>query len=461
MEEQKSNTPEADPSRAWHNALFTVGPIPFAVYAMVAAFGTYFCMYAFRKPFSAGTYSDAVEIAGQVTMTPRMVDLVILPAITVKSLFIIAQVFGYCMSKFIGIKVVSELPPSKRAMYILGLIGLAHLSLLGFAITPEPYSAIFLFMNGLPLGMIWGLTFGFLEGRRLTEVLGAALSASYIIASGFVKTVGRWVMDSAGPIGVSEEWMPFVTGLFFFPFLVMFVLLLSKMPPPSEEDEQERTRRVPMMLEDRKRFFKSYLPGLVVLILLYMFVTAYRDFRDNFAVEIWKDIGDKDASSVLTTTELPVGFAVMFVMAALVFVRNNRYALLAFYWLMFIGVAMIGVATMLYDLGYIGPFIWFMLIGLGLYLAYVPVGCMLFDRMIAALGFVGTAGFMIYVADAFGYLGSVGMLLFKDFGSPELSWLTFFTQLSYVVSVVSTLGLGIVILYFARKTDPKALEERS
>lgn len=28
----------------------------FIVWCMVAAFGAYFCMYAFRKPFNAGTY---------------------------------------------------------------------------------------------------------------------------------------------------------------------------------------------------------------------------------------------------------------------------------------------------------------------------------------------------------------------------------------------------------------------
>jgi hypothetical protein len=461
MEEKELNTGNEEKSAPWHNDLFTVGPIPFAVYAMVAAFGTYFCMYAFRKPFSAGNYADPFDpiFFDGVINVPRSVDMVILPALTVKSLFIISQVFGYCMSKFIGIKIVSELPPSKRSVYIIGLISIAHLALLGFAITPEPYSAFFLFLNGLPLGMIWGLTFGFLEGRRLTEVLGAALSASYIIASGFVKTVGRWVMNPEGPIGVSEEWMPFVTGLFFLPFLVLFVLLLSKMPPPSSEDVRERTRRVPMMLADRKRFMKSYFPGLLVLIILYMFLTAYRDFRDNFAVEIWTELGDKDASSILTATELPVGFCVMLVMAALVFVRDNRFAFLLFYWLMFLGVALIGISTMLFELGFIGPFVWFMLIGLGLYLAYVPVGCMLFDRMMAALGFVGTAGFMIYVADAFGYLGTVGILLFKDFGSPDLSWLSFFTYFSYIVSTVAIVGLGIVILYFARKSLRDPVEE--
>ena len=64
--------------------------------------------------------------------------------------------------------------------------------------------------------------------------------------------------------------------------------------------------------------------------------------------------------------------------------------------------------------------------GAGLYLAYTPFNAMLFDRMIAYSGTVATAGFLIYVADASGYAGSVKLLLFRNFGAVELPWLPFF-----------------------------------
>lgn len=62
--------------------------------------------------------------------------------------------------------------------------------------------------------------------------------------------------------------------------------------------------------------------------------------------------------------------------------------------------------------------------------------CVLFDRMIAGTRSVATAAFLIYVADAFGYLGSVGFMLYKDFASPDLSWVEFFTVMSLVAPVV-------------------------
>jgi len=79
-----------------------------------------------------------------------------------------------------------------------------------------------LFINGFPLGMIWGLVFGYLEGRRSTEFMAAVLSISLIFASGFVKTIGRTLMSS---IHVNEYYMPFLTGALFVIPLLLFVFL--------------------------------------------------------------------------------------------------------------------------------------------------------------------------------------------------------------------------------------------
>ena len=72
---------------------------------MLAAFGTYFCMYGFRKPFTAATYGDET-IAG----------------VGLKTVLVTAQVLGYSISKFIGIKVISEMPPGSRAKTLIGLV---------------------------------------------------------------------------------------------------------------------------------------------------------------------------------------------------------------------------------------------------------------------------------------------------------------------------------------------------
>ncbi|MCA9636929.1 MAG: hypothetical protein KC420_12960 [Myxococcales bacterium] len=392
-------------------------------------------MYGFRKPFTAGAWPGSISL-----WEGRELDL--------KVALLIAQVVGYCISKFLGIKVISEMSGRRRGLAILALIAVAELALVAFALTPAPYSIAWLLVNGLPLGMVWGLVFGYLEGRRLSEVLGAGLSASYILASGFVKTVGRWILA----LGVPEAWMPALTGLIFLPPLLVAVWMLGQLPAPSAEDELLRTRRAPMDGATRGRFFRGFAPGLLLLTGLYVLLTAFRDFRDNFAPEIWDALGYADTPSVMTTAEIPITVGVLLALASIMKVRDNRRALLLIHGIMAGGALLIVAATAAWQLGVIGAAPWMILVGLGLYVGYVPFGCVLFDRLIAAVGFVGTAGFMIYVTDAFGYLGSVGLLLYKSLGQASLSWLDFFVGAAYATGLVALACFGGSLAYFARRT---------
>ena len=135
--------------------------------AVVAAFGAYFCMYGLRKPFTAATYADATAFG-----------------VGLKQSLVISQVLGYTLSKFIGIRVVSEMPARWRAAALAGLVLLAEIALVAFALVPRPWNVACLFMNGLPLGMVFGLVLAPLEGRRVTDLLTAGLCASFILAGG-------------------------------------------------------------------------------------------------------------------------------------------------------------------------------------------------------------------------------------------------------------------------------------
>ncbi len=419
----------------------------FAGYAIFAAFSVYFCMYAFRKPFSAAAWD------GQTSLFGVELDL--------KILLIVSQVIGYCLSKFLGIKIISEMGPRGRAIAIIGLILVAQLALLLLPLLPHPWTGFAMFLNGLPLGMVWGLVFSFLEGRQLSEVLGAGLSASYILASGYVKRVGKWCIlpETDGGLGLSESWMPFTVGLMFFPVLIMVVFLLSQLPQPTADDEAARVRREPMHAAERLAFLRRFAPGLLPLTGLYMLLTAYRDFRDNFAADIWIQLGYGSEPSILSDTEIPIALGVMLALAGLNAIRDNRRALLAVHVVMGFGTAMVGIATWLYESQLLGPVGWFIAVGLGLYLAYVPFGCMLFDRLIASVGVVATAGFMIYVTDAFGYLGSVGLLLYKNFGEANLSWMEFFIGASYVTSVVCCAAFAGSAWYFWGQSKLLVIDE--
>jgi hypothetical protein len=115
------------------------------------------------------------------------------------------------------------------------------------------------------------------------------------------------------------------------------------------------------------------------------------------------------------------------------------------------GSLLIGASTLAFDAHWIGPRTWIIAVGFGVYFGYVPYGCVLFDRTIAALKTVATAVFLIYISDAFAYGGAVGVVLYKNLGQAGISKLTYFRYLSYVTSAVCTLGFAASGRYFLRR----------
>ena len=403
----------------------------FSLYATLAAFCLYTCIFAFRKTYTVGTFEGLVFWG-----------------VSYKSWMVISQVIGYGIAKFAGIKLISELKSTFRVKGILIMVAMAGLSWLCFALTPAPYNIIFLFTNGLPLGMGWGLVFSYLEGRRFTEVLGAGVSVSFIFSSGFAKSVGGFVMKFWG---VSEYWMPFVSACIFLLPLLFFLWMLNQVPPPDTLDEELRTKRQPMNGEERKKFLKMFAPGLILLVLTYTLLTAFRDFRDNYSADVWKILGYGNSPEIFTKTETPVTIAILIIMGSIMFIRSNRNAFMINQLIILAGMVLVGVATFLFDQGLIEATPWMIMLGMGLYLGYVPFNSILFDRMIATFKYVSTVGFLIYLADAFGYLGSIGVLLYKEFGQRDLSWLEFFIHAGYIMSATGILLMLASIVYFYGK----------
>jgi hypothetical protein len=406
------------------------------IYISTLAFLTYACMYGIRKPIAVAEF-HGLSIAG----------------IDYKLILIISQVIGYALSKFIGIKIISEMKRAYRAISIIGLAGLAEISLILFSIVPQPYNIIFIFCNGLPLGMIWGLVFSYLEGRKTTEILGTILCISFIVSSGFVKSIGKLLMNS---FHLTDFQMPWITGMVFFLPLIFMVWLLDKTPDPSFEDEEERTKRVPINKTMRRKIFKEYSTGLILLIIAYIILTVFRDLRDNFAVEIWTSIGVKSNSMIFTWSEIPIAMVVLAVMGSLMLVKDNMKAFRMNHHIILAGFTLIGISTFALSLGLINPATWMVLVGLATYLGYLPFNCLMFDRLIAAFGSAANAGFFIYLADSFGYLGSVGTLVFKSFNNKGLSWFDFLISTSYSISILGSILILLSLWYFNFKFKHKS-----
>ena len=402
-----------------------------ALYAALVAFLSYASIYAYRKPFTVATF-EGISFLG----------------ISYQSLLIISQGLGYMLSKFWGIKFISELKQLGRWKTSVILIGSAWLCLLLFAIVPAPFGMLCLFVNGFMLGFMWGIVFSYVEGRRATDFIGSVLAVSFIFAGGFTRSVGKWLMLEWN---VSEQWMPFMTGLVFLFPLILFLFLLERIPRPDKDDVDERTKRMPMTKEDRKKFLRQFGFGISAVTITYLFLTIMRDVRDNFMGNIWNELGFANNSSIFAKTETNNSLLILLMISMMVLIRKNVKAFRIVHLAILLGFLLAGISSALFVAGTLNGAAWMQLVGLGLYMSYIPFNCIFFERLIATFRIGGNVGFLIYIADAFGYLGSISVMLTKELLKIKLNWSEFYSQGVVLFSVIGCLGTVISFIYFNRK----------
>lgn len=398
----------------------------------VICFLTYASVYAFRKPFTIGLYLDEPKIFG----------------VDYKNILVIAQVLGYTLSKFYGIKFIAELNKAGRGWSILILIFLSFIPLLLFPLFSSPWNIIFLFLNGLPLGVLWGLIFSFVEGRKTSDFIGAAMAVSFIVSSGFVKTVAKWIQLT---YQIQENWIPFYTGLVFLVPVTILVYLLEKIPDPSPEEAAEKSIRVPMDKNERKRFFNMFSFGLVSFIFIYILLTLFRDIRDNFAADIWLELGYGNSAGIFTSTEIPIAVSVLILIASMIYINNNKLAFQISQLIILAGFILCGLSTFLFMQQLISGYVWIVLVGLGLYMGYIPFNCILFDRMIASFKIKGNVGYFMYLVDSFGYLATVFVIIAKGSMGISISWTYFYSHGVLALSILGSLISITTLLYFNKK----------
>lgn len=399
--------------------------------AALVAFLAYSAVYAYRKPFTTATFTG-VSFWG----------------VSYQTWLIISQVIGYMLSKFAGIRFIAELKRNGRWKTSVLLVGIAWISLFFFAITPAPYGMIWLLINGFMLGFMWGIIFSYVEGRRATDFIGTVMAISFIFAGGFTRSVAGWLMTEWG---VTEKWMPFVTGLVFIGPYLLFIFLLERLPPPDKEDVKERTQRQPMNATERRAFIKKFGVGIVMVSITYLFLTIIRDIRDNYMVNIWSELGYKDDYSLFARSETQISLILLGTMALLALIRKNIEAFRVIHIVIAIGFILAGVSSWLFIQGLINGRLWMQLVGLGLYMSYIPFNCIFFERMIAAFRIQGNVGFLIYIADAFGYLGSVTIMLTKEFMDIDPGWAGFYSHAVVIGSLISLAGIMASWGYFNKK----------
>jgi hypothetical protein len=318
-------------------------------------------------------------------------------------------------------------------------------------VAPFELKPLFLFCNGLMLGLVFGCVFAYLEGRRATESLVAGLCASFIMASGTVKTVGATLMQE---YHVSPYWMPFATGAIFWLPLMVGVWMLQQVPPPDAFDVAARSERSPFNGVERRSFFTRYSTGFCLLILVMVLMTVFRSVRDDYAPEIWTNLGVA-RPAIFALSEVLVAFVVTALSATVVLVRDNYRAFVT-------GMSVCGggfLIALATASCYQGTdrwteqsaFLFMVLLGIGFYIPYMLFHTAIYERVTAMLREKSNAGFLLYLGDSGGYLLTVVMMAVFDLALKDrLNFMQLLFWLAWIIAPLCIVACLLTIAYFHR-----------
>lgn len=194
--------------------------------------------------------------------------------------------------------------------------------------------------------------------------------------------------------------------------------------------------------QDRRNFLARYGGVVLAIVSVYVLTNAIRNLRDDFAPEIWRGLGVTAPPEVFTQTEFLVALGVLASSGVAVVIRDNRRGFAFSLVVCTTGFGLLAAALGAREAGLVDGFTFMVLTGLGLYLPYVAIHTTVFERLLALTREPGTIGFLMYLADAFGYLAYVGLMLGGGILSSRVNPLTLFVTSSWIAIALSLVALG-------------------
>lgn len=419
-------------------------PMPdwiFVLWAGGTALLSYSLVYALRKPFTAAEF-EGLQVFG---MDYKIVVSII-------------QLLGYVSAKLLGIKYISELRPEGRLKFIIGSAALSEISLIAFGLLPMPYNIMALYFNGLSLGCMWGVIFSFLEGRRTTDILASIMGVSMALSSGVAKSLGLYTLNV---LHVSEFWMPALIGAIAFPLLCFTGWMMTRFPQPTAADIASRSVRVTLNGHQRWALFRRFMPLLIMLFAANLLLTVQRDIKEDFIVCII------DVSMVSSWAFAQIDSIATLVLLATFALLSTTYDHLKVLCILLV-LSTCGMGTLAFlgaNFEQVGlpTTIWLFLQSLCLDMAYLSFQTIFFERFIACFKIKGNVGFFIITIDFVGYLGTLALLLFKEFYASHIDWASFYNSMSLYIGIVCCLAFigSLVYMIQVRKRKEGPLPEKA
>ncbi|KAG8463149.1 hypothetical protein KFE25_011146 [Diacronema lutheri] len=363
----------------------------------VAAFGFYSSIYFIKVCVFAARWHGA---------TWHGVDL--------KTALAIGQSTGYLVGKVPAALLTPKLRRSQLLGAVLGVLWCAGSLIFALGALPTPLSVPCLFLASAALASAWSLLMRFIEGRARTDAIVALVSLSWIGVSGVVKSVGAELVLR----GLTERAMVCTCASFGVVSGTICAVAMATRPPPSAADEAARGARREMRSIRREGLLLLTRHGLGIALTTaaYSLCGTVRVFRDFFLPELFAEVGVHGHPAAFALSEGAIALLVIATIGSFARIESNWLALNVILATAMMGVLLAFCASILWRARAIGGLPWVTLVGAGIFLMYMPIGCVLYDRLLAAAREQLTTTLLSVLSDAATTACAAALLIYKEFG---------------------------------------------
>ena len=182
-------------------------------------------------------------------------------------------------------------------------------------------------------------------------------------------------------------------------------------------------------------------------------LTVQRDIKEDFIVCII-DV-DTISSWAFAQIDSIATFVLLAVFALLATTYNHLKVLCMLLMLSTVGMGTLAFLGATEGNETIPTTIWLFLQSLCLDIAYLSFQTIFFERFIACFKIKGNVGFFIITIDFVGYLGTLGLLLFKEFCASHIDWTSFYNHMSLYIGVACCFAFIASLVYMIHVRNRK------
>ncbi|AYV77910.1 MAG: hypothetical protein Edafosvirus2_89 [Edafosvirus sp.] len=410
-----------------------------AIYLAVISSMTYFCQYFISTSMFAGAFTTN-SILG-----------------TTKNALVISQSLSYIMGYIIGFFVLTKIDKENIFKYFIITIFGSFIPMLLFLTSSPLLQIIGTYISGIFITNIWGFIIFYVEGRYASSIIVMIIYMLLIIAGGFAKSMGTLMLSN----DINENLMTVYCSIIGLVGCLFFAYLLNESPERSADEEKSKSSRKTGndTATTQMEFIDKYKIGLITNSIAYGFISSYRKYRDYYQLELWTELMGKDFDAgIYSYSDVIISIVVTLIYCLIIYIKSDLISFFVLLVIMMGGSIIIIISTIVYSYQTYKPFVWIVVTGIGVYMAYVPPGVLLYDKLISATKTQISIVPIIFLSEMIAQVVTLITILIKSNVYNNYSYVSYFINISYIFGAIVVLGM-IISMYNFRKLQNETHKE--